>query len=80
MAKLRGNWKVRERSDTIESFLRELYNPRSGGDDETLLVDVLADLMHFAYRHRLDFDAALASAYNHAEVERQPRFNEGREV
>jgi hypothetical protein len=78
MRKRRGNWKVRECAETVGAFLAETYNSRSGEERDTQLTDVLADLMHFAYRYHLDFDAALSSARNHAAVEQAPHFKEGR--
>lgn len=74
----RGNWKVRECAETVGAFLETVYTGRSGEEKETQMCDVLADLMHFAYRYHLDFDAALDSARNHHEVEKQPGFSEGR--
>ncbi len=78
MPKPRGNWKVRECADVVEPFLTEVYNCRSGKEKDTQLQDLLTDLMHFAYRYRLDFDRALSGAQIHAETEQVPTFSEGR--
>ncbi len=77
MRKPRGNAKVRECAETVGAFLLDTYTSRSGEERDVQLTDALADLMHFAYSHRLNFEEALNSAYGHAAVEQQPHFREG---
>ena len=48
----------------LSTFMRE-----TGTDREDALVDLLADLIHWADRNRNDFDAALERARLHYEAE-----------
>jgi hypothetical protein len=48
----------------LSAFMRE-----TGTDQEDALVDLLADLMHWADRNGYDFDAALERARGHYEAE-----------
>jgi hypothetical protein len=41
------------------------------GDLETAVYDLIADLLHFAYRQGFDTDAVLASAVLHFEAEQR---------
>ena len=75
----RGNWKVRECAERVAPLLAAENGPAHADERDTNLSDVLANLIHFAYRHHLDFEAALSSARNHAEVEQAPHFNEGKQ-
>lgn len=45
-------------------------------DYETGLVDALANLMHFARRYDIDFDAALSEATTHHVTEREYGWDE----
>jgi hypothetical protein len=49
---------------TLSTFMRE-----TGTDQEDALVDLLADLLHWADRNRHDFDLALERAREHYEAE-----------
>ena len=45
-------------------------------DYETGLVDALANLMHYARRYRIDFNAALESAHMHHNAEKAYSWDE----
>jgi hypothetical protein len=73
----RGNWKVRECAEHVASLL-ETYAPRSGDDPETQIADLLTDMQHYCYAHRLDFEDLLRRSQSHVGVEQDPHFSEGR--
>jgi hypothetical protein len=50
----------------LRDFLNQLYS----GDDTDNVTDMLADLMHFSDRYKVDFDNALKNARGHHEQER----------
>jgi hypothetical protein len=45
------------------------FQDATGTDDEDALCDLLCDLMHWADRHRQDFEAALERGRDHYQVE-----------
>ena len=75
MAKTRGNWRVKQCAARIDAILA---NYDGHGKEETDAVDLLADLMLYAYLNRRDFAQMLESARSHFAVESEPRYSEGR--
>lgn len=49
------------------------YQKATGSDDEDVLSDLLADLMHWAEKNNYDFDAALIRAHGHHDAELSDR-------
>lgn len=48
------------------------FQSQTGTEDDDALSDLLCDLMHWADRHNEDFNAELARARNHYDVETTP--------
>ena len=52
----------------LTEFCRQVYSKTSSEEPETLLSDFLADVMHWADEHKVDFEVALERArYNYEE-------------
>lgn len=54
----------------LKSFARETRMDTAGEDDETILGDLLTDLMHFCDRHDIDFQRKLIGATVNYEEEK----------
>jgi hypothetical protein len=61
-----NNW---DRAEAAQAAINAFVAVSGPTDEEDVLKDLLADLMHWAVRYERDFDAALASAQGHFEYE-----------
>lgn len=63
-----GSTKQERSADMVDPVMT-LYKARGGSDDESLLTDLLADLMHWADANDEDFGAAIGMARKHHDAE-----------
>jgi len=56
--KQRGKWA----QSALDAFARVTSMDSAGEDDDTILGDLLTDLMHWCDHHKVDFEATLANS------------------